>query len=86
MNNRLLAPIATFRLLVSAPRAGGQAGHIVDLGLPTHDAAAAIAQAHDNVVQSMMLLDDTAQVRVRKSELAACRTVVAQDGHDRLLV
>lgn len=44
------------------------------------------AQAYSNVVQSMMLLDEGARARVRQSDLAACRTVVAEDTQGRMLI
>lgn len=69
-------------LLVSGPNDGGVWGRVVDLEV----ADASIVQRYDNVVQSMMLVDDGERVRVRKSELAACRTVVAEDKQGRLLV
>lgn len=48
------------------------------------DVGAADAYAH--VVQSMMLVDEGANVRVRRSNTAACRTVVAEDRAGRVLV
>ena len=80
-------------LLVSGPlslRAQRQGLHsrIVDLAAPPwRDVPLqSVVDGWDNVVQSMMLVDDAAQVRVRRSELAACRTVVAQDRQGRLLL
>jgi hypothetical protein len=67
----------------SGPRPYGQ---ILDLETLAAQDAQGQADAYANVVQSMMLLDDAAQVRVRRSERAACRTVVAQDVQGRLLV
>lgn len=76
-------------LFVSGPMggaspAGGQLpwSQIVDLA---HDDAG-VATLYDNVIQSMMLIDQSAQVRVRESELSACRTVLAQDDQGRMLV
>lgn len=40
----------------------------------------------DEVAQSFMLFDQGGEVRVRKSERVANRTLVAEDGHGRLLV
>ena len=58
------------------------ATRIVDLQEEGPDAA----QAYDNVVQSMMLLDEKAQTRVRNTQVSACRTVVAEDRSGRTLV
>ena len=73
-------------LLVSAPRAGRAQTQLLDLALAKQDHVDAIAADYENVVQSMMLLDDKGVVRVRRSDLTACRTVVAQDGQGRILV
>jgi hypothetical protein len=40
----------------------------------------------DEVAQSFMLFDQGGEVRVRKSERVANRTLVAEDGHGRLLM
>lgn len=74
-------------VFVSAPHRGGPHAlslwnRIVDLADGELDAA----DAYDNVVQSMMLLDGNAQVRVRDSGLSACRTIVAEDATGRILV
>ena len=61
-------------------------GQILDLETLAGQDAQSEANAYDNVVQSMMLLDDDARVRVRRSTRAACRTVVAQDDQGRLLI
>lgn len=55
---------------------------VVDLA---HDDAG-VAEQYDHVLQSMMLVDDVAKVRVRQSETAACRTVVAEDARGRMLL
>ena len=47
---------------------------------------AAVAERYAHVLQSMMLVDDVARPRVRQSDTAACRTVVAEDAHGRLLL
>ena len=69
-------------LLVSGPVDGGVWGRIVDL----EQADVAVVDRYRNVVQSMMLVDEGARIRVRRSDLAACRTIVAEDKTGRLLV
>lgn len=69
-------------LLVSGPVQPGTWAQVVDL----EQTDAAIVDNYRHVVQSMMLVDHTARVRVRDTDLAACRTVVAQDSTGRLLV
>lgn len=74
-------------LLVSGPLAPGPWGQVpwgqvVDLQLIDPQ----VVDSYAHALQSMMLVDDAAQVRVRRSGRAACRTVVAQDVHGRLLV
>lgn len=66
----------------SDPKDFGVHSRIVDL----EQASDQIAQRYDNVMQSMMLVDDGAHVRVRRSPFAACRTVVAEDTKGRLLI
>lgn len=61
-------------------------GRIVDLQTLDDKAAKQIAASYANVVQSMMLVDDDAQVRVRRTQIAACRTVMAEDDRGRLLL
>ena len=39
-----------------------------------------------HAVQSMMLVDEAAKVRVRRTDRAACRTVVAEDKEGRILI
>ena len=69
-------------LLVSGPLDGGAWGRIVDL----EQADANVVRRYRHVLQSMMLVDDAKRIRVRNSERAACRTVVAEDRQGRLLV
>ncbi len=69
-------------LLVSGPLDGAVFGRIVDLDY----AEAEIEKRYRHVVQSMMLIDAEHKVRVRDSELTACRTVVAEDERGRILV
>ena len=69
-------------LLVSGPIDGGGWTRIIDL----EHADNAIVQRYQNVMQSMMLVDEAARVRVRQSELAACRTIIAEDQSGRILV
>jgi hypothetical protein len=80
-------------LLVSGPLAlraasAGPQSKILDLAAPPYrdQPMQAIVDGYQNVVQSMMLVDEAAQVRVRKSELAACRTVIAEDRSGHLLI
>lgn len=70
-------------LLVSGPIDGSVWGRIVDL---EQSDGAAMAARYQNVMQSMMLVDEGARIRVRRSDLAACRTVVAEDKRGRLLI
>ncbi len=69
-------------LLVSGPLGESFFGRIVDL----ERADGEVAEDYRNVVQSMMLLDASQKLRVRDSELSACRTVVAEDKQGRILV
>lgn len=69
-------------LLVSSPTEGGRFSGIIDL----EHANADITDGYRNVVQSMMLVDEASNVRVRDTDKSACRTVVAQDKSGRLLV
>ena len=69
-------------LLVSGPLTPGPWAQVVDLQLSDPQ----VVDSYAHVLQSMMLVDDAAQVRVRRSARAACRTVIAQDAHGRLLV
>ena len=69
-------------LLVSTPMQGGPWAQIVDL----QNSDPNVAERYFNVVQSMMLVDEGARVRVRQSGLAACRTLVAEDQQGRILV
>ncbi len=69
-------------LLVSGPTEGGAFSGIVDLEHASPD----ITDAYRHVVQSMMLIDEESQVRVRDTERTACRTVVAQDDKGRVLI
>jgi hypothetical protein len=69
-------------LLVSGPLMGPPYAGVIDL----EAASPRIVEGFRHVLQSMMLLDDSARVRVRDSELLANRTVVAQDRRGRMLV
>ena len=69
-------------LLVSGPHDGGAWGRIVDL----QQADPNVVDRYRHVLQSMMLVDDAARVRVRHTDRAACRTVVAEDRRGRLLI
>lgn len=69
-------------LLVSGPVEGGAFTGVIDL----EHASPNITDGYNHVIQSMMLLDETSQVRVRDTDKTACRTVVAQDEQGRILV
>lgn len=64
----------------------GPFGAVFDLANQSAAQMEALAERYENVVQSMMLVDEDAQVRIRRSQWAACRTVVAQDRAGRLLI
>jgi hypothetical protein len=69
-------------LLVSGPLEGAAWSGVVDL----EHTNPRIVERYRHVVQSMMLLDESGNIRVRDSDLTACRTVVAQDGEGRVLI
>ncbi len=69
-------------LLVSTPREGAAWSGIVDL----EESDVSEVKRYRNVLQSMMLVDDRAGVRVRESRRTACRTVVAQDNQGRMML
>jgi hypothetical protein len=70
-------------VLVSGPKDPAKPwGGVVDL----LSSPATIVDEYANVVQSMMLVDHTNQIRVRNTDITACRTVVAEDKKGRLLV
>jgi len=69
-------------LLVSGPLAGAYWARVVDLDRADPD----IEEHYANVVQSMMLVDAGRNLRVRDTELAASRTVVAEDARGRILL
>jgi hypothetical protein len=69
-------------LLVSQPDGSGPCTRVVDL----EQAPADVVGRYANVMQSMMLVVESARVRVRRSALAACRTVIAEDTRGRLLI
>jgi hypothetical protein len=64
----------------------GPFGAVFDLANASPRQMEALAERYQNVVQSMMLVDEDAQVRIRRSQWAACRTVVAEDHQGRLLI
>ena len=75
---------AEFRAaLVAEPVGGGVGAHVLDL---SPDSLSDVARAWGEVAQSFMLFDRSGNVRVRKSDQEANRTVVAEDRHGRLLV
>jgi hypothetical protein len=69
-------------LLLSGPLEGAAWSGIVDL----EHTNPRIVERYRHVVQSMMLLDEEGNTRVRDSDLTACRTVVAQDSEGRVLI
>ncbi len=69
-------------VLVSGPLEGAPFSGVIDL----EHASANIADGYKHVVQSMMLIDEESQVRVRDTEKTACRTVVAQDDKGRVII
>ncbi len=69
-------------LLVSGPTDGAVWGRIVDLD----HVEETVVERYRHVIQSMMLLDSENRVRVRDSELTACRTVIAEDTRGRIMV
>ncbi|OGR13810.1 MAG: hypothetical protein A2341_01305 [Deltaproteobacteria bacterium RIFOXYB12_FULL_58_9] len=68
-------------LLVSGPIRGHPWAGVIDL----KQANPNVVENYRHVVQSMMLLDDQAQPRVRDSDRSACRTIIAQDQDGRIL-
>ncbi len=69
-------------LLVSGPLEGTPWAGIIDL----EESSAQVALRYRHVVQSMMLVDASGRLRVRDTDISACRTVVAQDRSGRILV
>jgi hypothetical protein len=69
-------------LLVSGPLTGSYWARILDLD----QVPAEVADDYAHVVQSMMLLDADSRLRVRDTDVSACRTVVAEDKRGRILV
>jgi len=69
--------------LVASPDDGRAAARVLDLDRDPLDPA---APGWRDVAQSFMLFDDGGRPRIRRSDLVANRTVVAQDGRGRILV
>lgn len=69
-------------LLVSGPKGDRGWGRVVDLKFNQPS----IVEGYRHALQSMMLVDHNRDVRVRDSDLTACRTVVAEDVQGRLLI
>ena len=69
--------------LVAGKRNGARAAHVLDLAVKPIDPA---RPGWDEIAQSFMLLDESGQYRVRKSDKVANRTVVAEDAQGRMLV
>lgn len=84
-HGRWLAPERHARfggLLLSGPHGDAAWARIVDL----EQAAADSIDRYDHAIQSMMLFDDRGILRVRDTEKAASRTVVAEDAFGRILI
>jgi hypothetical protein len=69
--------------LVASPRRGGHDAHVLDLDRQPIDPA---SPGWREVAQSFMLFDQQGEPRVRKTDLVANRTVVAEDQRGRLVV
>ncbi len=69
-------------LLVSGPLDGPPWSGIIDL----EQSNPRIVDRYRHAVQSMMLFDERGRVRVRESDLSACRTLIAEDGDGRLVI
>jgi len=69
--------------LVASPDDGSHAAHVLDLDHHPLDPA---APGWRQVAQSFMLFDGQGVPRIRKTDLVANRTVVAEDRHGRLVV
>lgn len=69
-------------LLLSGPTDGAAWARIADLA----QAETGVEKRYRQVIQSMMLVDDTGRIRVRRSHKSACRTIVAEDTLGRILV
>jgi phosphodiester glycosidase len=69
--------------LVAGPEDGRTAARVLDLDRDSLDPA---APGWREVAQSFMLFDRSGRPRIRKTDLVANRTVVAQDGKGRILV
>ncbi len=77
-------PHGTFRAALVADRVpGGGEAHVLDLQRHPLNPR---APGWREVAQSFMLIDQDGQVRVRRSDRVANRTVVAEDRHGHLLV
>lgn len=69
--------------LVASPDDGRHAAHVLDLDREPLDP---VAPGWRQVAQSFMLFDGQGAPRIRKTDLVANRTVVAEDRHGRLVV
>ena len=69
--------------LVASPADGRAAARVLDLDREPLDPE---APGWGDVAQSFMLFDDQGRLRIRRSDVVANRTVVAQDGKGRILV
>ena len=69
-------------LLATGPQENQVWGRIIDMQNNPTD----YSSKYRNLVQSMMLLDEHKEVRVRESDIKACRAVVAEDTAGRLLL
>jgi hypothetical protein len=69
--------------LVASPEDGRPAARVLDLD---HEPLDPAAPGWREVAQSFMLFDHSGRPRIRKSDVVANRTVVAQDGKGRILL
>jgi uncharacterized protein YigE (DUF2233 family) len=69
--------------LVAAPARGQPTARVLDL---EHERLDGMVGQWREIAQSFMLFDERGQLRVRKTDQVANRTVVAQDRHGRLVV
>jgi hypothetical protein len=69
-------------LLVSGPQTGAPWAQVVDL----QHTDSSVVNSYRNVVQSMMLFDQSDNIRVRDTSVAACRTVIAEDNQNQILL
>jgi len=69
-------------LLVSGPKTGAPWAQVIDL----QHTDGKVVESYHNVVQSMMLFDQSDNLRVFDTSVAACRTVIAEDNQNQLML